>query len=145
MPWISNKFLLSLCYVNMLLGHTRVINKYVNIKCSLFLEIKETWLLSVFIPRITMVFTPYVTINITIQSNFGAQYADYIKPALCTNFPRVLFKSLDLQKREGIWQACYKVRMRGFFLLKHFIWFLIYFLNCFILCIFNETIFTLSK
>lgn len=30
MPWISNKFLLSLCYVNMLLGHTRVINKYVN-------------------------------------------------------------------------------------------------------------------
>lgn len=30
MPWISNKFLLSLCYVNMILGHTRVINKYVN-------------------------------------------------------------------------------------------------------------------
>lgn len=42
MPWISNKFLLSLCYVNiMLLGHTRVINKYVNIKCSLFLEIRD--------------------------------------------------------------------------------------------------------
>lgn len=42
MPWISNKFLLSLCYVNiMLLGHTRLINKYVNIKCSLFLEIRD--------------------------------------------------------------------------------------------------------
>lgn len=42
MPWISNKFLLSLCYVNiMLLGHTRIINKYVNIKCSLFLEIRD--------------------------------------------------------------------------------------------------------
>lgn len=42
MPWISNKFLLSLCYVNiMLLGHTLVINKYVNIKCSLFLEIRD--------------------------------------------------------------------------------------------------------
>lgn len=120
MPWIPNKFLLSLCYVNMILGHTRLINKYVNIKCSLFLEIKETWLLSVFIPRILNVFTPYITINITNQSNFGAQYADYIKPALCTNFPRVLFQSLGLQKREGIWQACYKVRMRVFFFIKTF-------------------------
>lgn len=98
MPWISNKFLLSLCYVNMILGHTRVINKYVNIKCSLFLEIRDLTAFCFYSKNFKCVYK----INITIQSNFGAQYADYIKPALCTNFPRVLFQSFDLQKREGI-------------------------------------------
>lgn len=125
-------------------SHTRLINKYVNIKCSLFLEIRDL--------------TSFCFYSKNYKCVYPLHNNKYNQPiklwcAICRLYKaRAMYKFSEgfvskscLQKREGIWQACYKVRMRVFFLLKHFIWFLIYFLNCFILCIFNETIFTVNS
>lgn len=145
MPWISNKFLLSLCYVNiMLLGHTRVINKYVNIKCSLFLEIRDLTAFCFYSKNFKCVY-PLHNNKYNQPIKLWCAICRLYKARAMYKFSEGFVSKFWFAEKGRNLTSLSQGKDAGFFLLKHFIWFLIYFLNCFILCIFNETIFTVNS